>query len=184
MRKRLCAIPNGAPGGARAAVRHSACCVGCLLLLGAALPHVAGGAPPASAPALRIAVFEADATPHLGHPIYPSFKPLEVVQEPLLAKGVILDDGTRRFVLCAVDWCTMGGSTRVRLRQAIAAPGGTESRFCTVHCVHQHSAPGLDIAALDLLETLPAPPPYLQRSFHDAVLARIARAAGQAVRNL
>lgn len=134
--------------------------------------------------ALKVAVFEADATPPLGHPLYPSFKPLAEVQEPLLAKGVILDDGRNRYVLCAIDWCTLGGSSRELLLQQMAAAAGTQRAFCTVHCVHQHSAPGLDIAALDLLETLASPPPYLQRGFHNAVLTRISSAVKEAVARL
>lgn len=47
--------------------------------------------PPATentgSPALKVATFSCDITPPVGQPIYPSYKPLEVIEEALLAKG-------------------------------------------------------------------------------------------------
>src|SRR3990172_8553187 len=63
----------------------------------------------AAAGELRVATFCSDATPPLGSPTYPSGKPLETVETPLLAKGIVLDDGRQRLVLCAIDWCGLCG---------------------------------------------------------------------------
>ena len=53
-----------------------------------------GSARPAE---LRVATFRCDVTPPLGFLSYPPcWKPLEKVEHPLLAKGVVLDDGWPR----------------------------------------------------------------------------------------
>ena len=51
----------------------------------------------AEAAGLRVATFRCDVTPPLGFLAYPpTFKPLEKIEHPLLAKGIVLDDGERR----------------------------------------------------------------------------------------
>ena len=48
----------------------------------------------AAAAELRVATFRCDVTPPLGYLTYPpAFKPLEKIEHPLLAKGIVLDDG-------------------------------------------------------------------------------------------
>ncbi len=47
----------------------------------------------------KIATFNADVTPPIGTCIYSSFEPLKVIEQPLQAKGVIIDDGTARYVI-------------------------------------------------------------------------------------
>ena len=53
----------------------------------------------------RLATFQCDVTPPLGTPIYSGYQPLAVIEHPLLAKGIVLDQGGQRYVLCALDWC-------------------------------------------------------------------------------
>ena len=62
---------------------------GCLRLHGRAL----------AAP-LRVATFRCDVTPWPGEPLVWAAK-LVKVEDPLLAKGIVLEDGTNRYVLCA-----------------------------------------------------------------------------------
>jgi len=52
----------------------------------------------------KIAVFKCDVTPPLGTPIYSSYKGLEKVETPLLAKGIILEQAGR--ALCCARWTT------------------------------------------------------------------------------
>lgn len=87
---------------------------------------------------LRIATFKCEVTPPLGQILYS--KPLKTVEHPLLAKGVVLDSGDRRFVLCAVDWCTMKNSTHDIFREKLAEAVGADLANVAVHCVHQHTA--------------------------------------------
>ncbi len=94
---------------------------------------------------LRLATFCADATPPTGSPTYPTGKPLETVETPLLAKGIVLDDGGQRIVLCAIDWCGLCGPAHSLVRQKLAEGAGTDVSCVTVHTVHQHTAPYIEI---------------------------------------
>lgn len=135
-------------------------------------------------PGLRVAAFRCDATPPRGMPIYPSYRPLETIEHPLLAKGIILDEGRQRCVLCAVDWCILSNSTRDELRRQAAEAAGTDLAHVTIHVVHQHSAPALDVDAQKVLETIENPPPYLDLKFVAAVGERLAAAVRDAAGRL
>ncbi|NQT15082.1 MAG: hypothetical protein HQ582_20160, partial [Planctomycetes bacterium] len=84
----------------------------------------------------RVATFQSDVTLPMGDLLYA--EPLTTIEHPLLAKGVVLDDGRGRCVLCAVDWCVMCSSTRMKFRTKMAAAAGTEVSRVAVQCVHQH----------------------------------------------
>ncbi|MCX6636057.1 MAG: hypothetical protein NT090_13405, partial [Acidobacteria bacterium] len=71
--------------------------------------------PVLAAAQLRVAAFRADAKPALGEPLI-WVTPAERVADPLWAKGVVLEDGKSRYVLCAIDWCGIGGSTHRMFR--------------------------------------------------------------------
>jgi hypothetical protein len=59
-------------------------------------------------PRLRVGVFACEVTPPVGHPLCGGWiRPLETVDDPLLAKGLVLAEGRHRYVLCAVDWCLL-----------------------------------------------------------------------------
>jgi len=105
----------------------------------------------------RIATFNADVTPPLGTPIYSSFKPLEVIEQPLQAKGVIIDDGSARYVLCAVDYCELCNSTYTRWRKAVADAAGADPCRVALHTVHQHTAPMLDEESFPILDSQASP---------------------------
>jgi hypothetical protein len=105
----------------------------------------------------RIATFNADVTPPLGTPIYSSFEPLAVIEQPLQAKGVIIDDGSARYVLCSVDYCELCNSTYTRWRKAIADAAATDPSRVALHTVHQHTAPMLDEDSFPLLDSQATP---------------------------
>ena len=105
----------------------------------------------------RIATFNADVTPPLGTPIYSSFEPLKVIEQPVQAKGVIIDDGSARYVLCAVDYCELCNSTYTRWRKAVAAAAGTDPSRVALHTVHQHTAPMLDEDSFPILDSQASP---------------------------
>jgi hypothetical protein len=135
-------------------------------------------------PVLRAATFRCDVTPPLGSPSYPSFGPLENVEHPLWAKGVVLDDGARRYVLCAVDWCILSNSSRLRFRQVIADAAGTDVAAVAVQMVHQHTAPLVDADAQKILDTVDDAPPYLDLDFLEAVFDRLQASVQQSVGEL
>jgi hypothetical protein len=133
---------------------------------------------------LKTAPFSCDMTPPLGQPIYPSYKPLEVIEEPLLAKGVVLQAGQARYILCAVDFCVLANSSYDLFREKLAKAVGTRPDCVAVHTVHQHTAPHLNTDAQRLLNKYPDPPPYVDMAFWEQATDRLAQAAKEALARL
>jgi hypothetical protein len=136
----------------------------------------------AAAP-LRVATFRCDVTPGLGEPMVWANK-LTRVEDPLLAKGIVLEDGTNRMVLCGLDWCLLGNESELSFRKALAAGAGTDPSRVAIQCLHQHAAPYADEAAFRLLERAPTPLPHLSAQFLDTLRAQLASAVREAVARL
>lgn len=134
-------------------------------------------------PRLRLATFRSDVTPDLGEPLI-WVTPAMKVEDPLWAKGVVLEDGRARYVLCAIDWCGLGGSTHSLFRSKIAAAAGTSVARVAVQSVHQHTAPYIDNDAYRLLRALKAPPLLMGDGFLQRVTDRLAQAVKEAVARL
>lgn len=116
----------------------------------------------------RIASFVCDVTPPLGTPIYSSMQPLAVIEHPLLAKGIIIEDAGGRSVLCAVDYCEFCNGVYDLFRERIARAAETSPDRVAVQTVHQHTAPLVDSDAIRLLEQLDQPPVHSSiASFED-----------------
>jgi hypothetical protein len=150
----------------------------CAMLLMVFLASLAGGAE------LRVATFRCDVTPPPGgHPLI-WLIPVAKVETPLLAKGIVLDDGRQRCVLCAVDWCGLGNSSHLLFRRKIATAAGTEISHVAVHCVHQHTAPYTDGDAQKLLDAEKDPPRYVDFKFLEEVTDRLAAAVKESLGRL
>jgi len=139
--------------------------------------------PVLAAAQLRVAAFRADATPALGEPLI-WVTPAARVADPLWAKGVVLEDGKSRYVLCAIDWCGIGGSTHRMFREKLAAAAGTEASRVALHAVHQHTAPYIDGDGYRVLGKLPSPPLRMSDRFLDQVSGRLAEAVRHAAARL
>ncbi len=126
----------------------------------------------------RVATFVCDVTVPLGTPIYSSYKPLETIEHPLLVKGVVLEHGDTRYVLCAVDWCELRNSTYDSFRRAVARAAETSEDRVAVQTVHQHTAPMGDADARPYLDTIDPPPAYPSNGVFEAASATL----GEAVR--
>lgn len=148
-------------------------------LIGLPLPTAASAD---DAGPLRLTTFESDVTLPLGDILYS--ETLKTVEHPLLAKGVVLDDGRRRYVLCAVDWCTMRNATHSLFQTKIAAAAGAEPDLVAVQCVHQHTAPTFDASAEQLLQQQPNPPPHRNLKSLDEITDRLAAAVRQSLDRL
>jgi len=133
----------------------------------------------------RLGTFVVDITPKLGSPLCAgAVKPLEGIDDPLLGKGLVLDDGQRRYVLCALDWCELLNGSHTWVREQLAAAAGTEAQFVAVQCLHQHNAPIVDEAAQKLLDATGKSVPLVDLpSFHDAT-RRLTAATREAVARL
>jgi hypothetical protein len=129
---------------------------------------------------LRVATFACDLTPPLGQPLV-SGDLLKTVEHPLLAKGIVIDDGQARYVLCAVDWCELCNASHLLFRQKIAAAAGADVAHVAVQCLHQHSAPLADGDAQKLLEHAPSPPPQVDAKVVEMLTDRLAAAVKQSL---
>ncbi len=136
---------------------------------------------PIMAAELQVATFQADVTPALGTPIYSGYKPLATIEHRLLAKGVVLQHGRQRYVLCAVDWCELCDGTHTAFREKLAEAVGTNVEYVAVQTVHQHNAPIVPREALILLENSENPPPHPPLSMIDDALANVFDAARASV---
>src|ERR1035437_10020690 len=137
----------------------------------------------AAAAPLRVATFRCDVTPWPGEALVWTAK-LVKVEEPLLAKGIVLEDGTNRYVLCALDWCLLANDSELSFRKALAGAAGTDPARVAIQCLHQHAAPYADEGAHRLLDAAPKPLPHLSPKFLDAVRGLLAGAAQEAVTHL
>ncbi|HID22241.1 MAG TPA: hypothetical protein EYP14_07555 [Planctomycetaceae bacterium] len=134
--------------------------------------------------ALRVATFQCDVTPPPdGHPLI-WVVPVKEVETPLLAKGVLIDDGRQRYVLCAMDWCGLCNSSYELFCRKMARAVDTARDCVSLHCVHQHTAPYTDGDAQRILDQLPEPPRYVDFGFLERVSSRVARAAADAIGRL
>ena len=150
---------------------------------GAALPQFPGAvfaAQPGTG--LRLATFCCDATPPLGETLVWTIK-LAKILDPLLLKGVVLEDGGKRHVLCALDWCLLCNGSERSFRETLARAAGTDPDCVAVHCVHQHAAPYADEDAHRLLDEASATP-HLTEGFLDGLRARMGQAAAEAAGRL
>ena len=156
------------------------------LLWAAAVAAVWSGSPLCltEAAELRVATFRCDVTPPLGFVTSPSFKPLETIEHPLLAKGIVLDDGQHRYVLCAIDWCTLCNSTYDLFRQKVAEGAGTDPSRVAIHTVHQHTAPIADNDGYRRLLQTTDPPACPDLKFFETTADRLGATVKQSLGNL
>ena len=134
--------------------------------------------------ALRLATFQCDVTPPLGQPIYSSYRPLAKIEHPLLAKGIVLEEGERRYVLCVLDWCEVCNSSHTLFRTLLAEAAGTEASCVAVQTVHQHTAPMADADAMRLLRTIENPPPHPDPDVIEKAARRVADALRESLKRM
>ncbi len=140
---------------------------------------------PAQANDLSVAVFKADVTPPLGHALCGGWiQALKAIDEPLLAKGILLEDEGNRYVLCAIDWCLLQTGAYDSFRDQVAFAAGAPPRNVSIHTVHQHNAPIADLNAELLLGHTESPPTHLDLAFMESVTARLASAVRDAAMRL
>ena len=101
-------------------------------------------------PSLRLTTFQSNITPPLGQPMF-SCDPLHTVEEPLLAKGIVLEAAAERYVLCALDWCELCNGSYDAIRSKIAQAAGTDASHVALQTIHQHTAPMVDMDSQKLL---------------------------------
>ena len=130
-----------------------------------------------SKPRFRVATFAADVTPRLGHPLLGGhYEPARSIDDPLLAKGLVLLGADKPIVLVAVDWCEIRNDAYARWRAAMAEAAGTTVDRVLVTSVHQHDAPLADLTAERLLAEAKVDGKIIDLDFHERTVERVARA--------
>jgi hypothetical protein len=135
------------------------------------------------APGFRVATFRCDATPPLGSPTYGG-KPLETIETPLLAKGIVLEAAEQRYVLCAVDWCGLCGQAHDLFRRGIAQGADTDISRVAVHTVHQHTAPYISVGDITIRDRHGNPPQGVDPQVVRDVAARLEQAVSASLETL
>lgn len=132
----------------------------------------------AEVPGLRLASFEADVTPALGSPLcHGNVTAAKEIGTPLLARGIVLLGAGEPIVLCALDWVALANESHERVRGVIAKAVGTGTERVAVHTVHQHDAPGSDLATETLLVEQGLGGHFSNPAQDEAMFARVAAAA-------
>lgn len=133
---------------------------------------------------LRVGSFKADITLPLGSPWYPSYKPLDTIEHPLLAKGIVIEDEKKRYVLCSMDWCEIQNNSYYRLRQMIAKVAKTEADAVFISTIHQHTAPICNENVYEVFAQIENPPPFPAKEVFESSLQNIVQAVKKAVSSL
>jgi len=147
-------------------------CAGALLLAGAARAE------------FRVAVFEADVTPPMGHALMGGgIAPAQTVVDPLLVKGIALLGPDAPIVWVAVDWCEIRNDAYDEWRGALAQAAGTTRERVLLAAVHQHDTPVADFTAQALLDGVGLQKSLCDVAFVRACIARAAEALRMAIRD-
>lgn len=126
--------------------------------------------------AIRLAVFDVDATPPVGS--YMAYDPVRRLDElTLRCRGIVILGAGQPIVLCAVDWIGIANEGHDAFRDALASAAGTDRRHVAVHALHQHDAPGCDFTAERLVNELQLTGyERFDGAFHREVIERAAQA--------
>jgi hypothetical protein len=153
-----------------------------LLLIGCSSTESDPHGPPAT---LKLAVFASDVTPPIGHPLMGGWtKPVALISQPLVLKGVILDDGRTRTILASMDWCVLRGASFDLFRAKIAQAAGIPPRQVALQTTHTHSAPVADALAEKLIAATGKPLPHLDLEWMERIAEEAARAVETSLHHL
>ncbi len=137
---------------------------------------------PGTAAGFRIAVFSADITPPLGHPLCGGMvAPAARIADPLSARGVVVRGAAEPIVIAALDWTELRNEAYDAWRDALAAAAGTTRRRVILSCVHQHDAPYADLDAQRRLDAVGLKGFHVDPAFHARAVEAVAAAVRSAV---
>jgi hypothetical protein len=134
---------------------------------------------------VHAAVFEADVTVPLGHSLCGGWiRPAIKVETPLRGLGLVLLGDEPAVVLCALDWCGLCNDAHVRMREALARAAHTTPERVTIHTVHQHNAPFVDLTAQREVAKHPDLPPIFTVDWWEKITTTLAESLRQSLRHL
>lgn len=122
---------------------------------------------------LKLAAFQFDVTPPLGHSLCGGWIPAAaVIDDPLEAIGVVLLGAGKPIVLCTVDWTGLCNDSHLQWRKGLAEAAGTTADRVAVQCVHQHDAPFVCLEADRIVREQGDLPPNVDSEFFQRCLER------------
>ncbi len=101
-------------------------------------------------PDLRVAYFQADATPPIGSPV--AYVPARSITDSLSARGIVLTGAGAPVVIASVDWILLSNEGMEYFSEKLAQAAGTTPDRVTIHTLHQHDAPRCDFSTEKLME--------------------------------
>ena len=129
-------------------------------------------------PAYRIAPFEVDLTPPIGHPL--AYGTNLKVDSPIYLRGVVLDDGGSRAVIAVADYIFLYGGAYHQWKRLLSRATGAPPAQVLLHSVHQHDSVRAEPEASDLLEEFGFEP-VLDAGYWREVTAKVETAVRGAV---
>jgi hypothetical protein len=147
------------------------------------LAALGGLAAACQTPRWRLAYFEADVTPPLGHPLLAgTIAPAREILDPLEARGIVFTGGGAPIVLVAIDWCEIRNASHRRWREVLARAAGTNPARVLVATLHQHDTPVIDTVAQRILDDARVTSGRLcDPAFHEQALTRVAAALSRSL---
>jgi hypothetical protein len=136
----------------------------------------------AEASTLRLATFQTEVTPPVGHPCMGGgIAPVKEVIDPLYVHGSIFLGLDKPVAIVTVDWCEIRNDAYDRWREAIATAIGTTRERVLLNANHQHDAPISDLYAEKLLRDAKAEGSICDLEFHEKTVTRVAAVAKAAL---
>jgi hypothetical protein len=132
----------------------------------------------------RIATFEADITPPIGHPLMGGgIEPAREMQTRLTARGFVLISGSpeQSVVFVVLDWCELRNSSYLEWQQRLASAAETTRERVFVTCNHVHDAPIMDADAERILGEFGAAGRVCDSAFNKEALSRTVMAVHEAL---
>lgn len=121
--------------------------IGVILLIAAVTFTAVGNL---GAQAIKVGVFEVDASPPIGSPV--AYAPARKIVDPLSARGVVILSDEKPVVLCAVDWLGIANEGLEVWRKRLAKAAKTTVDRVSVHALHQHDGARCDFTSEKILQ--------------------------------
>jgi hypothetical protein len=131
----------------------------------------------------RIAPFEADVTPPMGHPCMGGgVAPVQSVTDPLFIRGCVLLGPQAPVILASIEWCEIRNASFDAWRSGLAKAAGTEPARVLLSSTHVHNAPVMDEEAEAILKKAGSAGSVCDPAFNREAIARAAAAIESALK--
>ncbi|CAG5002490.1 hypothetical protein DYBT9275_02904 [Dyadobacter sp. CECT 9275] len=137
--------------------------------------------PGCAAQAVRIGVFNVDATPPIGSPV--AYARARSITDSLSARGVVILSDEKPIVLCAVDWIGISNEGQDVWRRKLADAAHTTVERVSVHALHQHDGVVCDFRIERILSRYGMGGSHMDSLFLLEVIDNVAAGVSKAMRS-